>query len=288
MGLDALPTALLDNVVEVAGYEHGWKLEVASPALRAASAACVERQLGTCWLTEELPGAARSPERRRVRTAVTFQPRWRHCAAAKHCGPLYLKVAGNPSDIEPCVEPGVDVELPERGDDEPYVEFDGKLDDFITGVKFVTRHDAERFVIERVPHSTTGSIFRVRIISLRQRHELPSFVCIDLREGREHECGFMVLLAGERLNTREFNFHDTEWMTNSGSMPSLNECASFLDFAFALHPVNDMEEEYYGAMSHQREMYHDVLCPFTVPHWELVSAALAEDEMYFEFEHPQL
>ena len=118
MGLDALPTALLDNVVEVAGYEHGWKLEVASPALRAASAACVERQLGTCWLTEELPGAARSPERRRVRTAVTFQPRWRHCAAAKHCGPLYLKVAGNPSDIEPCVEPGVDVELPERGDDE--------------------------------------------------------------------------------------------------------------------------------------------------------------------------
>ena len=183
----------------------------------------------------------------------------------------------------------MDVELPERGDDEPYVVFcDDEPYDFASSVTFVPRRDAERFVIERVPDSTTGEVFRVRIISLRQRHELPSLVCIDLREGKEHECGFMVLVAGERVNTREFNFQDTEWMMNTGSGPSLNKCASFLDFAFALHPVNGMEEMYYGAMSHQREMYHDVYCPFTVPHWELVSAALAEDETYFEFEHSQL
>ena len=174
MGLDALPTALLDLVVEVAGYEHGWRLEVTSPALRAASAVCVERQLGTCWWTEE------RPELRRCRTAQVFQPRWRHCAAAKRCGPFYLQAAGKPSDIQPCgcAEPGVDVELPERGDDEPYVLFQG-TNDFASSVTFVTRRDAERFVIERVPHSTTGSFFRARIISLRQRHELPSFVCID-------------------------------------------------------------------------------------------------------------
>ena len=78
MGLDALPTALLDFVVKVAGYEHGWRLEVASPALREASAVCVSRQLGACWWTEE------RPERGKCRTAV-FQPRWRHCAAAKRC-----------------------------------------------------------------------------------------------------------------------------------------------------------------------------------------------------------
>ena len=282
MGLDALPTALLDFVVEVAGYEHGWRLEVASPALREASAVCVSRRLGTCWWTEE------RPERLGCRTAV-FQPRWRHCAAAKRCGPFYLQAAGKPSDIESCLGPGVDVELRERGDDEPYVVFQGS-NDFASSVAFVTRRDAERFVIERVPDSTTGSIFRARIISLRQRHELPSFVCIDIREGKEYGMGFLVLVAGERTNTREFQYQDTEWLLGTDdrfkNIPP--ERASHLGFCEALHPVNDMEELYFGAMSHQRESHQDVLCPFTVPHWELVSAALPEAEMYFEFEHAQL
>jgi hypothetical protein len=49
--LQTLPNAVLDAVVERAGFGHGWRLEIASPSLRAASGECAARRLGKCrWV----------------------------------------------------------------------------------------------------------------------------------------------------------------------------------------------------------------------------------------------
>ena len=76
MSLGELPAALLNVVVQAAGEEHGWRLEVASPALRATSMECCAIRLGRCrWSYGD---------------RAEFRPSWRHVAVALRRGPCYL------------------------------------------------------------------------------------------------------------------------------------------------------------------------------------------------------
>ena len=78
MSLSELPAAILDVVVQSAGEEHGWRLEVASPALRATSMECCAIRLGKCrWMGGN-------------RGTAEFRPSWRHAAVALRRGAYYL------------------------------------------------------------------------------------------------------------------------------------------------------------------------------------------------------
>ena len=83
MGLSNLPAVVLDVLVEFAGYEQGWRLEIASQSLKAASMECAAIRLGKCrWVGGDREG-------------VAFKPSWRHVAAATRRGP-YLVRCGPP------------------------------------------------------------------------------------------------------------------------------------------------------------------------------------------------
>ena len=76
MNLGELPAAVLDVVVECAGFEHGWRLEVVSSSLQATSMECAAVRLGKCrWM-----GGDRTE----------FRPSWRHVAVALRRCPYYL------------------------------------------------------------------------------------------------------------------------------------------------------------------------------------------------------
>ena len=78
MSLGELPAAVLDVVVQAAGEEHGWRLEVASHSLRATSMECAAVRLGKCpWTAGDSAG-------------TEFRPCWRHVAVALRRGPYYL------------------------------------------------------------------------------------------------------------------------------------------------------------------------------------------------------
>ena len=70
MSLVELPAAVLDVVVECAGFEHGWRLEVVSSSLQATSMECAAVRLGKCrWMGGN-------------RGTTEFAPSWRHVAVA--------------------------------------------------------------------------------------------------------------------------------------------------------------------------------------------------------------
>lgn len=78
MSLGELPAAVLDVVVECAGFEHGWRLEVVSSSLQATSMECAAVRLGKCrWLGGN-------------RGTAEFAPSWRHVAVALRRCPYYL------------------------------------------------------------------------------------------------------------------------------------------------------------------------------------------------------
>ena len=59
MGLSNLPAVVLDVLVEFAGYEQGWRLEIASQSLKAASMECAAIRLGKCrWVGGDREGIA--------------------------------------------------------------------------------------------------------------------------------------------------------------------------------------------------------------------------------------
>ena len=78
MSLGELPAAVLDVVVQAAGEEHGWRLEVASHSLRATSMELAAVRLGKCrWMAGN-------------RAGTEFKPSWRHVAVALRRCPYYL------------------------------------------------------------------------------------------------------------------------------------------------------------------------------------------------------
>ena len=80
MGLSNLPAVVLDVLVEFAGYEQGWRLEIASQSLKAASMECAAIRLGKCrWVGGDREG-------------IAFKPSWRHVAAATRRGPYLVAV----------------------------------------------------------------------------------------------------------------------------------------------------------------------------------------------------
>ena len=67
MGLSNLPAVVLDVLVEFAGYEQGWRLEIASQSLKAASMECAAIRLGKCrWVGGDREGVAFKPMPRTV------------------------------------------------------------------------------------------------------------------------------------------------------------------------------------------------------------------------------
>ena len=86
MGLSNLPAVVLDVLVEFAGYEQGWRLEIASQSLKAASMECAAIRLGKCrWVGGD-------------REDVAFKPSWRHVAAATRRGPYFALTAETAAD----------------------------------------------------------------------------------------------------------------------------------------------------------------------------------------------
>ena len=257
MALETLPDSLLDFVVELAGWNHGWRLEVASPALRAASAVCVARRLGTCRWTGE-------------RGTAVFLPRWRHCAVAKRCGPYYLR-------------PG------DRYGDDRYVSFKDAPHANLFDVEFLTRSEAGRFMVVRVPGSTDG-----RILSLQRRHFFPgekkavlSIMPNNPQTPRDdgsvclirNEYGLTTHMTADGSGHTSQHFR-TQWLLHC-------ECrTSHLPFRRAMNALHFSNEP----RRCNKLRFCDITHRFrrTVPHWELLPAALPEAEMYFEFEHPQL
>ena len=291
MALETLPDSLLDFVVELAGWNHGWRLEVASPALRAASAACVARRLGTCRWTGE-------------RGTAVFLPRWRHCAVAKRCGP-YLLHPGDRSVSDIIGETG------NGSGDDRYVTFKdsgkhaahtwqlaGGNERYVTindyahtnffEAVFLTRSEAERFMVKRVPGSTDG-----RILSLQRRMSPTSAyrgeevlsIYSQTRGGIgslclisfEYDLPENMTLDGRATRSQHFR---TQWLLHCGCH------TSHLPFRRAMNALHFPDEPRRG----NRVMFDVGPSRFRseVPHWELLPAALPEDEMFFEFEHPQL
>ena len=83
MSLSELPAAVLDVVVECAGFDQGWRLEVASAGLRATSMDCAAVRLGKCrWTAGD-------------RAGTEFKPCWRHVAVALRRCPYYLLRPGS-------------------------------------------------------------------------------------------------------------------------------------------------------------------------------------------------
>ncbi len=92
MSLGELPAAVLDVVVECAGFEHGWRLEVVSSSLQATSMECAAVRLGKCrWM-----GGDRAE----------FRPSWRHVAVALRRGPYYLLRPGGDGPTHMRFPPG--------------------------------------------------------------------------------------------------------------------------------------------------------------------------------------
>ena len=113
MSLSELPAALLNVVVQAAGEEHGWRLEVASPALRATSMECCAIRLGRCrWSYGD---------------RAEFRPSWRHVAVALRRCPYYL------------LRPG--------GDGPTHISFGGNSPAGVMAMS-MSRRGADKFTIE--------------------------------------------------------------------------------------------------------------------------------------------
>lgn len=271
MALDKLPDSLLDFVVELAGWNHGWRLEVVSRALRAASAVCVARRLGTCRWTGE-------------RGTAAFQPRWRHCAVAKRCGP-YLLQPGNRSISEIL---GRTRNGDDGGGNDRYATFEETVHANLFDLEFVARRGAEMFVVERVPDSTDG-----RILSLQHRQSFPGEAVLSIDHNgpvSQPDGGPVCLIRAEydcfigenplsQQKARSQHFR-TQWLLHC-------ECrTSHLPFRRAKNALHFSNEPRRGNRLRFRngeDHFYTI-----IPHWELLPAALPEDEMFFEFEHAQL
>ena len=116
MSLGELPAAVLDVVVQSAGEEHGWRLEVASAGLRATSMECAAVRLGKCRWTGGTRGTAE------------FAPSWRHVAVALRRGPYYVLYSGSNGH-------GLRLLYPQGDDTRRYASF-------------VPRRQADKFAIE--------------------------------------------------------------------------------------------------------------------------------------------
>ena len=61
-GLSNLPAVVLDVLVDFAGPEQGWRLEIASSSLKAASLECAAARLGKCrWVGGDREGTVFKP-----------------------------------------------------------------------------------------------------------------------------------------------------------------------------------------------------------------------------------
>ena len=115
MSLGELPAAVLDVVVECAGFEHGWRLEVVSSSLQATSMECAAVRLGKCrWMGGN-------------RGTAEFAPRWRHVAVALRRCPYYL------------LRPG--------GDGPTHISFGGNSPAGVMAMS-MSRRGADKFTIE--------------------------------------------------------------------------------------------------------------------------------------------
>lgn len=123
MGLNDLPSVVLDKVVESAGFDHGWRLECACVSLRTASQECDKTRLGKCYWAGG---------------AEFTTPRWRHVAAAARQGRYLLR-------------PGPPI-YPNYGAEETYMEFRNINDENDADGQVTTSlSQATRFTLEPVP-----------------------------------------------------------------------------------------------------------------------------------------
>ena len=136
MLLETLPNAVLDAVVECAGFDQGWRLEVVCASLRASSRECAASRLGKCrWIGE-------SP-----RAGTEFKPCWRHVAVATRSGQYVLRVH------EGVIHPLMEFYCLRHDIGSGYMTFtDGPSGDIGVGSRTTTsRRQAMKFVVEPAP-----------------------------------------------------------------------------------------------------------------------------------------
>ena len=249
MSLGELPAAVLDVVVQSAGEEHGWRLEVASPALRATSMECCAIRLGKCrWTAGDSAG-------------TEFRPCWRHVAVALRRGPYYvLRHGGNgPAHMR--------FQFPSAGRlDYGY----GHLLRVRMSAFFVQRGQADIFAIEPTGNGE-GIVYdhqsgRYKFLVERSDQIRPPLS--SCRAKLQVVDITTTGLKGLAMMPNQFSDASTPWLLHLGSH------ASHLPFRRCRMPGTGSIKRVLRAWNDQVGVLSDIT------HWELAPATLADDERF--------
>ena len=268
MSLGALPSAVVELALNAAGWEHGWRLEVAAPALRDLVAEVARTRLGRCKWTE---GSGRG--------AVEFAPSARHVVAAERRGVYVIRGfgadnAGGPQYVFFAEEIHFATSFAAFSAD--FTEYISRE---ISHARLDTRERATKFHVEHVPGSADGRLFIPDWRSTGRRE-----LCLGIQE---HAWFHHALALGPELGSIDpFGLIDDVHF-----QLHLESRVSHLAFRRATFTQGDGQrvtkralgiiDEYWNAATQQTNRR----APITVSSWELVPANLAPDEK-FEFRVP--
>ena len=270
--LQTLPNTVLDAVVERAGFGHGWRLEIASPSLRAASRECAARRLGKCrWVGGD-------------RAGTEFKPCWRHVAVAMRSGRYLLSFSGGVLHPESSYHPEETSPMTiEWGSG--YMTFQNWEGPGLVSGTTDERGEASKFVIEPAPNlpgftangGPEGAGGIIHEVDVDEPGQLAIWNPSALPAGDGHVATpFLDCTRGRWLES-----HATWWLLH------LETHVSHLPFCWGMHcrgPVPDPwgrgPDPWGPARALQAGCGSDDL---DVESWELVPATLAADER-FEFE----
>ena len=246
MSLGELPAAILDVVVECAGFEHGWRLEVVSSSLQATSRECAAVRLGKCrWMGGN-------------RGLAEFAPSWRHVAVALRRGPYYL--------------------LRPSGDGQRHMRFQfpsaGRLDygyGHLLRVRmsafFVQRSQADIFAIEPTGngegtvHDHPSGRYKF-LVQRSDRIRPPLSSCRAKLQFMTTDAGKLLAMMPSHLSEAS-----TPWLLHLGSH------ASHLPFRRCRMHGD-------GSIKRILRAWNDDTTHWDVIHWELSPVTLADDERF--------
>ncbi len=246
MSLSELPAAVLDVVVECAGFDQGWRLEVASAGLRATSMECAAVRLGKCrWTAGD-------------RASTEFKPCWRHVAVALRRCPYYLlRPRGNgPTHLK--------FQYPSAG---RLAEGYGHLIRVRMSASFVQRGQADIFAIEPTGngegtvHDHPSGRYKF-LVQRSDRIRPPLSSCRAKLQFMTTDAGKLLAMMPSHLSEAS-----TPWLLHLGSH------ASHLPFRRCRMHGD-------GSIKRILRAWNDDTTHWDVTHWELAPATLADDERF--------
>lgn len=243
MSLADLPSVVLNVIVESVGFEHGWRLEIASPFLKAASMECAATRLGKCrWVGGDRQG-------------IEFKPSWRHVAVAMRrctyhlCRPFH--------------------------DELIYTYFEGGAEGMLArGVLRDRRHEADKFIILKAnqeDHVTPLGEGIIRRINTRA-----------VGESRSPRMGNLSLQVVPGTGESESRTYMRVWTPGIGMEWSLDNAFWLLPLgSYASHlPFRDYRGRVGGHIYRVLRAMGPYGQQSSVEYWELAPATLAVDERF--------